>query len=297
MQSSPQSRARRFISPTKRRSVPARCTASAIAASLPDTISSPFSSVSSRTRFPRGSRPDARARVVERRLRDPHRLVRMAPLDHEQRGHDLRQARDRQHAAWAAARHSTSPVSTSNTSPARGGRRRWRWNASTPASGDGGRGLALDQRRGLAGRRRARPAWAARPPPAARAAPRGPRRRPNEQIGGRRDRHRRREDREDARSADRRASGGGRRAGPARGPAGPASPAPSHRAAVASTGRPARRCRAAPARSPRRTTRTSIPSFDRDRDRQEGEQADDRQGAAEDQRAGHQYTGIRYARS
>jgi len=57
VQSSPQSRARRFIIPTKRRSVPARCTASAIAASLPDTIINPFSSVSSRTRFPRGSRP------------------------------------------------------------------------------------------------------------------------------------------------------------------------------------------------------------------------------------------------
>ena len=52
------------------------------------------------------------------------------------------------------SRHSTSPVSTSNTSPARGGRRRWMWNASTPESGDGRRGLALDQRRGFAGRLR-----------------------------------------------------------------------------------------------------------------------------------------------
>ena len=37
-------------------------------------------------------------------------------------------------------RHSTSPVSTSNTSPARGGRRRCTWNASTPESGTAGVG-------------------------------------------------------------------------------------------------------------------------------------------------------------
>ena len=55
--SSPQSAARSLITSTNRRSLPAVCTASAIAASLPDTISSPFRSVSRRTRFPRGSSP------------------------------------------------------------------------------------------------------------------------------------------------------------------------------------------------------------------------------------------------
>jgi hypothetical protein len=57
VQVSPHARARRFISLTKRRSFPEMCTASAIAASLPDTISIPFSSVSARTRRPFGSRP------------------------------------------------------------------------------------------------------------------------------------------------------------------------------------------------------------------------------------------------
>ena len=57
VQRSPHSRARLFISATKRRSSPETCTASAIAASLPDTISSPFSSASVRTRRPFGSSP------------------------------------------------------------------------------------------------------------------------------------------------------------------------------------------------------------------------------------------------
>ena len=47
--------------------------------------------------------PDAGPLVVERRLRDPHRLVRPGAVDHDQRGHDLRQARDRQHARRVVA--------------------------------------------------------------------------------------------------------------------------------------------------------------------------------------------------
>ena len=75
MQRSPHSRAFSFISLTNLRSLPDTCTARAIAASLPDTSISPFSSASSRTRLPFGSTPDARARVAQRRLRDPHPLV------------------------------------------------------------------------------------------------------------------------------------------------------------------------------------------------------------------------------
>src|SRR5918999_518866 len=48
---------RRFIRLTTRSSAPDTCTASAIAASFPDTSRSPFISVSSRTRFPFGSIP------------------------------------------------------------------------------------------------------------------------------------------------------------------------------------------------------------------------------------------------
>ena len=100
---SPQRRAFRFISPTKRRSLPDTCTASAIAASLPDTSSRPLSSASSRTRRPLRQQPDPRPRVVQRRLRDLDPLRRPRPLDHDQRGHDLRQARDRQHPQRAAS--------------------------------------------------------------------------------------------------------------------------------------------------------------------------------------------------
>ena len=57
MQVRPSSAARWFIMRTKRASLPAMWTASAIAASLPDTIRRPFKSVSSRTCRPFGSSP------------------------------------------------------------------------------------------------------------------------------------------------------------------------------------------------------------------------------------------------
>ena len=63
--------------------------------------------------------PDAGPLVVERRLRDPHRLVRPRAVDHDQRGHDLRQARDRQHARRVVAPEHVAAVDVEHQPRAR----------------------------------------------------------------------------------------------------------------------------------------------------------------------------------
>ena len=102
---------------------PTTCTASAIAASLPDTSSRPFGGASSRTRRPFGNSPIPRPPCSSSAacvILDPRRRPRS--LDHDQCGHDLRQARDRQHPQRVASPEHLV-ARRSNTSPARGGLR------------------------------------------------------------------------------------------------------------------------------------------------------------------------------
>ena len=91
------------MSATQARSEPAPATASATAALFDEEISSPLSSTSARTRRP-GLRPAIReppTRSEARVIRTVSRAV--EALDGEQRGHDLRQARDRPHGGRVVA--------------------------------------------------------------------------------------------------------------------------------------------------------------------------------------------------
>ena len=145
VQLSPQRRAWRFIARTKRRSLPETCTASAIAASLPETSSSPLSSVSSAHPPALRQQAHAGAAVAQRGRRDPDGLVGPRALDHQQRGHDLRQAGDRRARASGSRRHSTSPVCRRRRrAPPAAACGSGTWNASTPASGTCGTGSAGD---------------------------------------------------------------------------------------------------------------------------------------------------------
>ena len=93
--------------------------ASAIAASLPEGSSSPLSIVSSLTRLPLGSTPTRRALVGQRLLGHADLGVGRRALDHEQRGHHLRQAGDRQHAVGLAAPQDLAGVEVEEQAAAR----------------------------------------------------------------------------------------------------------------------------------------------------------------------------------
>ena len=135
----------------------ARCaptwSASAIAASLPDGSSRPYEQRLDAHVLALRQQPDARAACSASAawvIRTCSSGVRV--LDHEQRGHDLREARDRQHAAAGCGATARAPVSTSNTSPARGGCLKCSWKASGPLERDrvraAGRAPALAARAG-----------------------------------------------------------------------------------------------------------------------------------------------------
>ena len=66
-----------------------------MAASLADVISTALSSASTGIRLPRFSTPDAAPLVAQRRGRDHDGVARPRGGDHHERGHHLRQARDR----------------------------------------------------------------------------------------------------------------------------------------------------------------------------------------------------------
>ena len=113
------------------RAAPARS-----AASLPDGSSSPCSSVSTRTRRALGQHADAasRAQFDAPRAVIRDRRARRQAVDHEQRGHHLRQAGDRQDAGRAAAATGPRRCRGRRARPARG----WWWKRSAIWSARGG---------------------------------------------------------------------------------------------------------------------------------------------------------------
>ena len=131
--------------------------ASAIAASLPDTISRPFSSVSSRTRRPRGSSP-----TPEPGSAAPPGVIRTGSFG-------LARARSTSSAVMIFVRLAIGSTRSGRCAPQHLARVRRRtrarraaacrsctWKASTPASGTSGAGSASIERRRLARRLRAR---------------------------------------------------------------------------------------------------------------------------------------------
>ena len=199
-------------------------------------------------------------------LRDPHRLGRPRPLDHDQRGHDLRQARDRQHAQRIAAPEHLAGVDVEHEP---GARRLAQLHVEGVHAGevDAGRGLASSaaRPRGESGAARGGVCTAS----GSRRGAVGPRRRRRSQVDRGRDGQRRQQQRHASRPPATRRPPAGRR------PSGPrdrSAPAPTHRVGATTAPR-ARRSRAARAPSRDDHPQDVDAALDRARDREADQQA------------------------